>query len=263
MHITVASCSGCGGEVRRLGAPQRAVLCPDCCRRQVDVDDYALIDDNARAMLDSRLAAFDTAGGYGLQPFTPSPSPARWEQISEQSVCHHVQHLNAGTLGRTGVLFIGPTGIGKTRAALSIARRIAETRPQGVWVLSETDLLNPSIPPWELIGHIQRAVGGRHTLIVDDIGTAARPVDQVMSAWKSVVDALFAASTPILFVGTTNRTTWDGLTDWMGAQATSRLMSFTSLATTGWTDRRSGLEHTAWRSLLTRPRTRKQADSPS
>lgn len=255
MAIITAVCSECGDGVRRLEPPKRAVLCPTCCRNRAAGDDTAFINASARDLLENRLNAFDTTGGYGRQPFTPSRSPARWEQLSASSIDQHLRSLDSSTPGRAGLLLIGPTGIGKTRAALSIARRVADTHPRGVWALSETELLNPTIPPWELPAHIRQAVGGRHTLVVDDIGTAARPVDQVMAAWKTVVDALFAAPNPILLVATTNRTTWESLSDWMGAQATSRLTSFTSLATTGWTDHRSGLEHTAWRALLTGSRS--------
>lgn len=245
--ITV-KCSQCGSPVKRRQAPVRDVLCMDCC---TPTDVHQDRTQQALEMVEARLHRFDGAGGYDHALLSMTATTTRWESLAATAVRNHLHRCATQTAGREGIMFTGPTGIGKTHAAIGIARRVAQAAPAGVWAVTESELLDPSVAPWELTQHVQSVLRHRHCLLVDDIGTVARPADQVMASWKMIADELISSREPIMLIGTTNRADWAQLTDWMGAQTVSRLTQFTHLATTGWTDRRTGGEHRTWRTSLT------------
>lgn len=256
MTVKNTKCSRCGGVVRRLGEPAGTVL----CRRCLNLDDSAIhhaVRAAAEDRLAQRLSRFDTSGRYSDAKLPTAPR-TRWERLAIAAVSTHAEHLATGRCARTGLVFIGPTGIGKTRALISIARGVGAIEPAGISVLTESELLDPSVAPWDLRAHVARLLANRHCILVDDIGSVARTPDQIMSGWLEVAECLNAATTPILFVGTTNRQSWSergGLTEWMGAQSVSRLREYCEIATTGWTDHRTGQEHPQWRQALERAPT--------
>lgn len=250
--LTITECGQCGQPVRRLGVPDTAVLCPNCLAGGDEA-----VRDAVRAAaaerLERRLTRFDQAGGFDTAALSAAPS-TKWEKLAATAVDDHRQRLVAGTAGRTGLMFLGPTGIGKTRALVAVGRAVGAIDPAGVVACTESELLAPSVTPWELPTHIARMIAGRHCVLVDEIGSVARPRDQIMAAWREVVEHFHACEVPVLFVGTTNRQSWserDGLADWMGSQTVSRLRGFCQTATTGWTDHRVGRDHEQWRSALT------------
>lgn len=251
--MTVTACSVCSASVRRLpGSSTTQTLCPACTDSGFD-EMHQIVDAVAHSMLEQRLTRFDGSGAYDSAVLSPTPS-TRWERLAVAAVADHRRAISERQPSRGGVIFIGPTGIGKTRAAIAMCRAVAEFDAGGVLVVSEAELFAPEIPPWELDAHIRRFVSGRRCVMVDDIGTVARPIDQVMAGWKAFVDALRAEPQPTLFVGTSNRLSWSdspaGLAEWMGAQAVSRLREHCELATTGWTDYRTGRDHHQWQESL-------------
>ncbi|KJR10294.1 ATP-binding protein [Gordonia sihwensis] len=250
--LTLYSCSSCSAPVRRLtGSDTREVLCANCTDSGVDAM-RALVTAQANESLERQLARFDGAGGYLSASLSTNPT-AKWERAAVAAVDELRTSLTRGRISRGGLVLIGPAGIGKTRAAIAICRAVGQFDPAGVSVSSEADLLAPQIPPWELPQHIRRTVAGKRCVLVDDIGSVARPTDQVMSAWKFLLDFLRAADHPTLLIVTTNRQTWaepGGLADWMGAQSVSRLREIATMGTTGWTDHRTGHDHEQWKAQL-------------
>jgi hypothetical protein len=100
-----------------------------------------------------------------------------------------------------------------------------------------TTEINPRITPIEVLG-------------IDDVGVSMRRPDERMLAWKALADAVARAPHPVTVVLTTNLQGWSVLTDWVGAQAASRLFGWMPLASPGWTDHRTGRVHDQWRSDL-------------
>lgn len=251
--LTVLTCTSCQAPVRRLsGGVNERVLCPSCTESGVEAM-RALVADQAAQSLEQRLGRFDGSGAYGSAVLSEHPT-SRWERIAVEAVNAHRTALEQGTVSRAGLVLIGPAGVGKTRAAIALCRSVGAFDPSGVLMVTENELLAPEVPPWELLEHIRRLVSGRRCVAIDDIGAVARPADQVMAAWKYLLDILRAADQPMLLVGTTNRLSWSergGLVDWMGAQAVSRLREHCEMGTTGWTDYRTGHIHEQWRSMLT------------
>ncbi|WP_197028067.1 ATP-binding protein [Gordonia alkanivorans] len=243
--ITVA-CSSCGATTRRLRPQTTAVLCMNCCSPpEHELREQVLKD--TRRRLELQLRAFDATGSYDDALLDMSATTTAWQRKSVAAITEHQGRIARGEPGRTGILFTGPTGIGKTHAAIAVCRRAMHFDPTGVRIVTESSLLQPGIPPWELHAHICRTLDGVRTLLVDDVGTVARPQDQVMSAWKLIADRIVASPDPVLFIATTNLPDLARLSDWVGAQATSRIAAFVQVATTGWTDHRAGLEHPEWK----------------
>lgn len=250
--LTLYPCSSCSTPVRRLaGSDTQTVLCADCTDSGVGAM-RALVVEQAAAALERQLARFDGAGGYRSAALSEHPT-SKWEKAAVAAVDELHTSVVQGRITRGGLVLIGPAGIGKTRAAIGICRSVGDFDPLGVAVSSEADLLAPEVPPWELPQHIRRTVGGKRCVLVDDLGSVARPADQVMSAWKYLLDFIRSADYPTLLIVTTNRQTWaeaGGLADWMGAQSVSRLREFATMGTTGWTDHRTGLDHEQWKAQL-------------
>lgn len=252
MSVMTVYCTACHSPVRRLGPPTGQVLCRTCLNS--DSDD--MLRESVRAAaadrLAQRLARFDRLGMFD-DATLPAEPRTRWQTIAIGLVAEHCRRLGDGATGRCGLMFIGPTGIGKTRAAIAIARAVGTVDPAGVAAVTESELLDPGVAPWELPAHIARLMANRHTLLVDEIGSVARQPDHVMAGWRDVAEHIHASDVPVLFVGTTNRQSWSergGLGEWMGAQAVSRLRQFCETATTGWTDHRIGQEHLQWKHAL-------------
>lgn len=250
--LTTFVCSSCSAPVRRLpGSSDKAVLCPACTESGVGAL-RAIVNASAVDVLDGQLAKFDGAGSYRSAQLSTDPT-SRWERAAVDAVAAQKSAWEQGTVGRGGLILIGPAGIGKTWAGIAICRAVGAFDPTGVLALSETELLAPGIAPWELTSHIRRLIAGRRCILVDDVGAVARPADQVMSAWKFLLDSIRSADYPTLLIVTTNRQSWsgpNGLADWMGAQAVSRLREHADIGTTGWTDRRTGLDHDQWKAHL-------------
>lgn len=247
--MKIVECSGCRAPVKRIGDPQPRTLCAECCRPAVSADQRQVAVD-ARERVDRRLRSFDAAGSYDGVDLSSYDEDTAWHRSATQAVKSHSDRLADAVAGRDGIIFTGPTGIGKTRAAVAICRTMALVDPAGVRVMTEPQLLDPDIPPWRIHDHSRRMLAGARTLLIDDIGTVSRPPDQVMSAWKLVADEIVAAEESVLFLGTTNFPSFDALSKWVGAQAMSRLAAFTLVRTTGWTDHRVGVEHSDWRRQL-------------
>jgi DNA replication protein DnaC len=247
--MITTTCSTCGQPVKRLITPTTPVLCAHCCAPSEEaIREEALID--ARRRVERQFLTFDAAGSYDSAVLSMTQTPTQWQRKAVAAVNAHRQRLTENSPGRGGILFTGPTGIGKTHAAIAICRRVADFDPAGIRVTTETSLLRPGIPPWELHDHIRRTIDGARTLLIDDVGTVARPQDQVMSAWKQVADLIAASPTSTLVLATTNLTDLQHLSQWVGAQAASRLTGFMDQATTGWTDHRAGVDHLDWKARL-------------
>lgn len=252
--ITV-SCSSCGQDVKRLVPPTASVLCTECCTPSDDEVHHQLLAD-AQRRVECQLRAFDTAGSYDTAALSMTDTATLWQRKSIAAVADHQRRLARNEPGRGGILFTGPTGIGKTYAGIAILRRVAQFDPSGIRVMTESSLLRPGIAPWELHDHIRRMLHSARTMLIDDVGTVARPQDQVMMAWKLAADLIAASPTSVLLIATTNLPDMDRLSAWIGAQATSRLAGFVEQATTGWTDRRAGVDHAEWKARLQNSRPR-------
>lgn len=254
MTLATFNCVTCGAGVRRFDTPPGPVQCRQC----LVPDDEALhrsVSAAASERLARRLARFDQAGGFAGAVLPEHPT-TRWERLALTAVADHKKRLSARSPGRGGLVFIGPTGIGKTRAAIAIVKAVGDLDAAGVAAVTESELLNPGVAPWDLPAHITRMVAGRHCLFVDEIGSVSRQPDQVMAGWREVAEHLHASPLPVLFIATTNRQSWassGGLSEWMGAQTVSRLNQFCQMATTGWVDHRTGAEHSQWQAALTTP----------
>lgn len=251
MAWTMVSCADCGATMRRLGSPSPTALCAMC----VDDGGAAMRESVHRASsarLEQRLGRFDGAGGFDGAELPAHPEK-RWEKLAATAVAEHLRRLADAQPGRTGLVFIGPTGIGKTRAAIAMTRAVAAVEPAGVAAMTESDLLSPSVAPWELPTHVAQLLSNRHTIMIDEVGSVSRPADQIMAGWRTVVEYVHASPLPVLFIATTNRQSWSesgGLGEWMGAQSVSRLRECCEMATTGWTDHRINRDHLDWKNAL-------------
>lgn len=257
--IVTVPCSGCGAEVRRAaGIPGQPegwrdnVLCGQCRDDSPEDDWSSLLADKAHARLHTRVLQFDAAAGYeNANIDSEDLTRTRWAQAARTAI----NRCREQSCTRDGILFVGPTGIGKTYAGFAVCNEAArQLGADGVRFTTEEDLIGGDVATWELKAHIARFLADTHTILIDDIGVASRKSEQVQAAWKELCGQIAAQPGPMLILGTTNRQGWDGdhgLTAWMGAQSASRMRQWTSEATTGWTDRRTGVEHDRWRSLIT------------
>ncbi|MDN5758119.1 MAG: ATP-binding protein [Tomitella sp.] len=257
--IMTVPCRSCGADVRRAsGMPGQPdgwrdnVLCTECRGESPEEDWTALLEDKARQRLHERILRFDAAAGYENAAIdAPDVASTRWAEATQDAIMVCRRQDTA----RDGVMFVGPTGIGKTYAAFAVCNAAARALgPDGVRFTTEEDLLGGDVASWQLKAHIARFLLGAHTVLIDDIGVASRRSDQIQAAWKELCGQIAAQPGPMMIVGTTNRQGWDGdqgISAWMGAQAASRMRQWTSEATTGWTDKRTGVLHERWRSLIT------------
>lgn len=253
--IVAAQCTRCGATVKRMLATvqhtpewREHVVCPACRESESPTD--AVIDEMLAAQHADRwrkiVARFDAAAGYQDAALSEPPE-ARWEQLAAKAV----DELQDGSsITRSGLMLVGPTGIGKTWAAFAVANYAAQRGyADAIRVSSEVDLLGAQVAPWQLREQLGRWVEGARVLIVDDIGVASRQQDQIQGGWKQLCDLIAAQPHSMLVIGTSNRQSWTkagGLVEWIGQQSTSRLRSWLPIATTGVVDRRTGETHQNW-----------------
>ncbi|CAG7636423.1 hypothetical protein SIM91_05015 [Rhodococcus opacus] len=249
-------CRDCGSPVSRpaqlSGRPDSwrdAVRCPaHAAAAGVDAASAraaSVRDRDSQTWIDT-VRAFDVVAGY------EHASVDEIDSTKTSTICrrlidtHTAADPNTGHRG--GVALIGPTGIGKTRALFAVVNALAPGRR--ALVGSEDTVLAVDVPPWELAAAITARITGVEVLGIDDVGVSLRRPDERMLAWKALVDAVARAPHPVTVVLTTNLQGWTALTDWIGAQAASRLSGWTPLASPGWTDRRTGRTHDQWRQDL-------------
>lgn len=257
--FVAVKCSSCGATVtrrQRSASDSNPVLCSACCAVPgADAEAYRLA---ARAALEQQLGMFDATGQYNSAKLDANPETA-WGRNTASTLAQHRLSVEAGGLFRGGLMFFGPSGIGKTRAAIAVCREVGDYDPAGVLIRTEQSLFDSSLAPWELLPAVTTLTAGKTLIVIDDIGVCYRRPDQIHAAWKGLCDSIATNPNPVLLIGTTNRPGWDGesgLTPWVGAQVTSRLRQFMTAATTGWTDHRTGEDHEQWHRHLngkTRP----------
>lgn len=258
-------CCDCGTPVPR---PLRLPGRPDGWRSHVRCPSHAAaagvdpasarsasVRERDRAAWVERVRAFDAVAGYEDARLEELVSPAT-ARVCAVLVEGHTGAA-PGSAHRGGVALIGPTGIGKTRTLFAVMNALAPGRR--TLVGSEDTVLAADVPPWELASAITARITGIEVLGIDDVGVSMRRPDERMLAWKALADAVARAPHPVTVVITTNLQGWSALTEWMGAQAASRLSGWMPLASPGWTDHRTGRIHEQWRSdLLTAQRGREQ-----
>lgn len=246
-------CRDCGTLVARPaqlpGRPEGwrdAVRCPaHAAAARVDAASArtASVRDRNRQNWIDTVRAFDAVAGYEYASVDEIDSTKTAAVCRRLVDTHSAADPNSGHRG--GIALIGPTGIGKTRALFAVINALAPGRR--VLVGSEDTVLAVDVPPWELAAAITARITGVDVLGIDDVGVSLRRPDERMLAWKSLADAVARAPHPVTVVLTTNLQGWSALTDWVGAQAASRLSGWMPLASPGWTDRRTGRTHEQWR----------------
>lgn len=246
-------CRDCGAPVPRPARlPGRrdgwrgAVRCPaHAAVAGVDAASAraASVRDRDRAAWIDAVRSFDAISGYEDARLDEVASPAALRVCTGVVDGHRAAPI--GTAHRSGVALIGPTGIGKTRTMFAVLNALAPGRR--TLMGSEDVVLAADVPPWELAATIAARITGVEVLGVDDVGVSMRRPDERMLAWKSLADAVARAPHPVTVVLTTNLPGWAALTDWVGAQASSRLSGWMPLASPGFTDRRTGRTHDQWR----------------
>ena len=215
----------------------------------------ASVRERDRAAWVERVRAFDAVAGYEHARLEELVSPAT-ARVCAALVDGHIAAA-PGSAHRGGVAMIGPTGIGKTRTLFAVINALAPGRR--TLVGTEDTVLAADVPPWELASAITARITGIEVLGIDDVGVSMRRPDERMLAWKALADAVARAPHPVTVVLTTNLQGWSALTDWVGAQAASRLSGWMPLASPGWTDHRTGRIHEQWRSdLLAAQRSKEQ-----
>lgn len=258
VSLIAVACTACGATVTRRKQPSldsNPVLCTSCC--SVPGSDASTYRQSAGQALERQLGMFDATGQYNDAQLDPLPETA-WGKNIARVIKQHRAAYEAGGQYRGGLMFFGPSGIGKTRAAISACRAVGAYDPAGVLIRTEQALFDPALAPWELLPAVTSLTAGKTLIVIDDIGVCYRRPDQIHAAWKGLCDSIATSPNPVLLIGTTNRPGWDGesgLTPWVGAQVTSRLRQFMAAATTGWTDHRTGEDHQHWHQHLSgRPR---------
>lgn len=258
--VVRVKCRQCGEEVLRMsempGQPtgwQSNVTCTRCRGEDYEQTWDRELEGQARGRLLRRIAEFDATAGYEAATLgDPDVRDTRWGRTA----CEAVAACELDDRARAGLMFFGPTGIGKTFAGFAVCNAVAEKfGADQVRFVSEEALLGGDVAPWELRGRLQAWLRGASVILIDDIGVATRRSDQIQSAWKELCGQIAGHQGPLIIVGTTNRQGWDGdvgLAAWMGAQSTSRLRQWTEDCTTGWVDRRTDTVHERWRDQLTR-----------
>lgn len=206
----------------------------------------ASVRDRDHAAWIETVRSFDAVAGYENARLDELASPATLRVCSGVVDGHRAAPPT--TPYRGGVALIGPTGIGKTRSMFAVLNALAPGRR--TLMGSEDVVLAADVPPWELAGAITARITGVEVIGVDDVGVSMRRPDERMLAWKSLADAVARAPHPVTVVITTNLTGWSALTEWLGAQAASRLSGWMPLGSPGWTDHRTSKTHDQWRSDL-------------
>lgn len=251
-------CVGCGSAVRRpaavarVGSWRSTVRCPACATATeltAKLERARHHADQRRAQWVARVRAFDAGAQYESATITDFDGPVFRSAITGV-VDHHQAAARTDPL-RSGVLLIGPSGIGKTRAMFAILNLLA-TSASRVEFGSEDEILGASKPSWEMAGHIAERVGRADVIGIDDVGVSVRRPDERMVAWKVFADVVARECNPVLVVMTTNLRGWRPLEDWVGAQAASRLSTWMPLATPGYLDWRTGQAHESWKHDLER-----------
>lgn len=257
--IVEAECVNCGASVKRLLAVvqrnedwREHVLCPTCRERSDPTAAHIaeMVATQSRERWERLVRRFDAAAGYERASLDEGRD-SQWGKAARSALN---TWLDPSEVTRSGVMLVGPTGIGKTRAAFAIANAAAQAGyADSIRVSSEVELLGAQVAPWELGNTLERWVNGARVLIVDDIGVAARQQDQIQAGWKQLCDLVSAQPRSILLVGTSNRASWaksGGIVDWIGQQSGSRLRSWMTLSTTGFIDHRTDTEHPNWAAHL-------------
>ncbi len=256
--IVQVPCRTCGAAVSRMtglaGQPpnwQDRVVCAGCRDEDPQQAWDAELDRQARARLHRRIVGFDATAGYETASLnTDDVRNTRWARAAVSALDDA-----AARTTRAGLMFFGPTGIGKTWAGFAICNAAVQRfGADSVRFATEETLLGGDVAPWELHGRLQSWLRGASVVLVDDIGVANRRQEQVQAAWKELCSQIAGHPSSLVLVGTTNRQGWDGdagLTAWMGAQATSRLRQWSVDCSTGWADRRTDAVHERWREHLT------------
>lgn len=251
-------CVGCGSAVRRpaavarVGSWRATVRCPACATATeltAETERARHLADQMRARWVARVRAFDPAARYDIAAITDFDGPVFRSTITAVVDDHQAGARTDPT--RTGVLLIGPSGIGKTRAMFAILNEVA-TSASRIEFGSEDEILGASKPSWEMAGHIAARVGRANVIGIDDVGVSVRRPDERMVAWKVFADVVARESNPVLVVMTTNLRGWRPLEEWVGAQAASRLSTWLPLATPGFRDWRTGRVHETWKHDLER-----------
>lgn len=256
-EIVSAECTRCGRTVHRVlatveGTPgwRQHVVCRDCREAEDPVDAHLdrMLAGRARQRWADRAVAFDAAAGLDQAALPEGPDAAVWVQHARAALRTWADP--AQQMSRSGLMLVGPTGIGKTWAGFALANAVADAGfGDAIRVATELDLLGPQVATWEMDERLRSWVDGAAMLMVDDIGVASRHQDQVQAGWKRLCDVVASQPRSLIVVGTSNRQSWmkpGGLAEWMGQQSASRMRSWTTLCTTGAQDRRTGDMHENW-----------------
>lgn len=179
-------CAGCGVPTRKLASlcdekvfrnlAHRNPFCPECFEKSV-AETYQTATNDIRAKTTQILLEHSRA-----PVFMPPPTSERW--------CPEFQAVISGR--RTGLIVLGPVGIGKTVCAAETIRKWCAQRAESALYFNEGDLfsaLRDEEAPIraKTLSQLQRS----RLLIIDDMGTR-KATDWRASVYFDVLDERYA-----------------------------------------------------------------------
>jgi len=221
MEETCPKCQGTGWVLNRAGGREVAVRCS--CRRR---------DASARRLENSGIPArFAGVELKGYLPARENPTQKQARQVAERFVAEYPAQAGKG------LLFQGPTGVGKTRLICAIANQLIAEKQVDVQYIDWNDLVremrsgeDTSNRDFVSIHHLIQRLSTAELLLFDEFG-ASRPSPYVEDNIYYIVNRRYNEAMITLFatnfydrrIGAE-----DILTDRVSARIRSRLYEMAS-----------------------------------